>query len=156
MKPDAKLPTIAGVVGLRNDPLRGHVLMIDGVPAPREGRAYLLPTAAGEPLRAFMKGRFASENPRLTIDGTTYFMGDATSPLLRIVTLLPLLFLFGGNVVTIVLAVVGLGLNFWILRMRRTETMKCGAMLAAFIVGVVIMTAWAFLSSWVMGLAGRP
>lgn len=156
MTPDAKLPTIAGVLGLRNDPLRGHIVTIDGVPARREGRAYLLPTASGEPLRAAMKGRFASEHPRLTIDGTTYFMGAVTAPVLRIVALLPLLFVFGGNVVTIALAAVGVWLNLWILRTRRTETMKCGAMLAAFTAGVVLMTLWAFVSSSVMDVAGHP
>lgn len=152
MNAKATLPGVVGTVGLSNDPLRGHLLTVDGRAAKRDGRDYVLPGPEGASVRARLKGRFFSEHPVLTVDGHDYTTGDATAPFLRVISFLPLLFLFGGSPVSAVLAVLGVGLNLWILRAPRGEGWKAGVILGTFVLLVIFTAFWAFFSSWVVSL----
>lgn len=151
----ATIPGVAGAVGLVNDPLRGHVLTVDGRPAKREKSDYLLPGSGGEPVRARLRGRFLAEHPVLVVDGHDYTTGHPTAPLLHIIAFLPVLFVLGGNPVGVVLAVVGLLFNLWILRAPRTEAWKTGVILGGFVLAVVFVVFWAFFSSWLLTLLPR-
>lgn len=155
MNTQSSLPGVSGAVTLTNHPLFGHQLRVDGLPVRREKGEYLLPGLDGSPVRAKVRGRFLSEHPIVSIAGDDYSLGNATPPFLLLIVFLPLLFLFGGNLFAVVLAVVGLGFNFWIVRTPRAEAWKVGMVLVSFAAGVVLMAAWAFISSWFFSLI-RP
>lgn len=146
---------MTGVVGLGNDPLRGHTLTVDGKPAKRERGDYLLPGTGADPVRVQLKGRFLTEHPVLRIDGKEYATGMPTPPFLLVIAFLPLLFVFGGSVLTVVLALLGLIFNAWVVRSKHTETRKVGTILLGFIAAVVLMAFWAFFSTWVLSLFPR-
>lgn len=152
---NATLPGVAGAVGLVNDPLRGHILTVDGHPVKREKADYLLPGLDGGIVRANLKGRFLAEHPVLVVDGREFTTGAATSPFLLIIGFLPLLFLFTGSPIGLALAVLGVAFNLWIVRAPRTEAWKAAVILTVFVVGVVFQLFWAFFASWVLGLLRR-
>jgi len=152
---NANLPGVVGAVGLSNHLLRGHLLTIDGRTAKRDGRDYMLPGADGTMVRARLAGRFFSEHPVITVGGHEYTTGDATAPFLRIVSFLPVLFLFSGSPVGALMTVLGILFNLWILRAPRGEAWKAGVILGTFVVLVTFMTFWAFFSSWLISLFRR-
>nr|NLI49261.1 hypothetical protein [Propionibacterium sp.] len=155
MNANATLPGVAGVVGLVNDPLLGHVLTVDGQAVKREKADYLLPGVDGGTVRANLKGRFLAEHPVLVVDGREYTTGAVTSPFLLLISFLPVLFLFTGSLIGLALAILGVVFNLWIVRAPRAEAWKAAVILAAFVVGVVFQLLWAFFSSWVLGLLRR-
>jgi len=152
---NATLPGVVGTIGLSNELLRGHVLTVNGHRAKRDRGEYLLPGAGGGMVRARLRGRFFSEHPIITVGGHDFTTGDATAPFLRVITFLPLLFLFSGSPVSALMAVLGVGFNLWILRAPRTEAWKAGVILGTFVMLVGFMTFWAFFSSWVVSLFRR-
>ncbi len=156
MTANAHLPGVTGVVGLVNDPFRGHVLTLDGKPVKREKGQFHLPGESGEPVTVGMKGRYLTEHPIIRIGDKDFLTGAPTPPFLVVVTFLPLLFLLGGGVIGVVLAVLGVAFNAFILRSPRTETWKVFVILIGFIAAVVFLVFWAFFSSWVLGLFPHP
>jgi len=153
---NASLPGVVGTVGLTNDPLRGHIVTVDGKAAVREKKDYLLPGASGEPVRAQLDGRFLAEHPVLVIGDREFPTGPATPPFLHVISFLPALFVFTGTpFVGALLAVLGVLFNLWIVRAPRTEAWKSVVILTVFVVAVVLLTAWAFFYGWVLGLFGR-
>lgn len=155
MSTNSTLPGVAGVVGLTNDPLRGHLLLVDGVLAKRTKGEYLLPGVDGTPVPVRVQGRFLAEHPILKVGEHAYTTGGLTPRFLLVIAFLPLLFLFGGNVVAVLLAAVGVLANVWIVRGPRAEAWKSAVILSVFVGGVLLMTIWAFMSSWVLSLLGR-
>lgn len=155
MSANATLPGVAGVLGLVNDPLLGHVLTVDGNPVRREKADYLLPGVDGGTVRATLKGRFLAEHPVLVVDGREYATGGLTSPFLLIIAFLPLLFVFTGSIIGLGFALLGVAFNLWIVRAPRTEAWKAAIILAGFIAAVIVQLFWAFFSSWVLGLLRR-
>jgi hypothetical protein len=151
----ATLPGVAGTIGLTNGLLLGHLLTVDGRRAKRHRGEYVLPGADGGMVRARLRGRIFSEHPIISVGGHDYTTGDATAPFLRLITFLPLLFLFSGNPVSALMAVLGIVFNLWILRAPRTEAWKAGIILGTFVMLVMFMTFWAFFSSWVISLFRR-
>ena len=155
MSANASLPGVAGLVGLSNDPIRGHVLTVDGHHVKRDKGEYLLPGADGTPVRAKLRGRFFSEHPIITIAGKDYTTGAVTPPFLLIIAFLPVLFLFSGSPVSALLAVLGVLFNLWIVRAPRGEAWKAAVILIVFVALVIFTTFWAFFSSWVVSLFRR-
>ena len=155
MNANASLTGVAGVVGLTNDPIRGHVLTVDGHHVKRDKGEYLLPGADGATVRARLQGRFFHEHPIITIAGKDYTTGGATPPFLLVIAFLPVLFLFTGSPVSALLAVLGVLFNLWIVRAARGEAWKAAVILVVFVALVVFTTFWAFFSSWVVSMFRR-
>lgn len=149
------LPGVAGAVGLVNDPVRGHILTVDGKPVRREKGDYLLPGADGSPIRARLRGRFLAQHPVIVVAEREYATGPLTSQFLLVIAFLPLLFLFIGSPVGLLVAALGVLFNLWIVRAPRTEAWRAAIILAGFIVGVVFLLFWAFFSSWALSLLRR-
>lgn len=155
MTAHATFPGVSGVVGLANDPLRGHLLTVDGKPAAKADGAYLLPGEAGEPVRATLKGRFLSSHPVVVIDGREYYTGAPTAPFLRFIAFMPLVLLLSGSIVPAVLGLVMTLFCLWIMRLPRSEPWKAVVILCTVVAGVVFSAFWAFFAPWVAGLFRR-
>jgi len=129
----------------------GHSIIVGDQPAEKTGRsAYLLPTGDGEAVEAKLhRTRLGERYPVLEIDGVEHPTGPPVPSWLRIMALLPLLSAAFGPVQAVI-AVAGVLLNFQLLSMGWSSTVKTlmviGVAAVAVTIGLGVFAGTALLS----------
>lgn len=130
---------VAGPIVVATKALWGHPdVTVGGVPAPRTGRRYALPTVDGGVVQATVRTVIADPYPTMEINGVQHRTGPAVPVFLRILVLLPILLFTVGGVLGALVGALGVAANLTVARTRMATAVKALVMVGV-AVGTVIV-----------------
>ncbi|MBG6065058.1 hypothetical protein [Micromonospora ureilytica] len=130
---------VAGPIVVTTKAVWGHpAVTVGGVPAPRTGKRFALPTVDGGVVQATLRSTIADPYPTLEVNGVKHRTGPVTPILLRILALLPFLLLTVGGILGGLVGALGVGANLTIVRTPMATPVKALAMVGVAIGTVIV------------------
>ncbi|MET7948435.1 hypothetical protein [Micromonospora sp. NPDC005324] len=130
---------VAGPIVVATKAFFGHpAVTVGGVPAPRTGKRYALPTVDGGVVQATVRVAFADPYSTVQVNGVQHRTGPSIPVFLRILVLLPILLFTVGGLLGALVGALGVAANLTIVRSRMTTAVKALAMVGV-VVGTVIV-----------------
>ncbi|MEU8153266.1 hypothetical protein AB0B94_06345 [Micromonospora sp. NPDC048986] len=131
---------VAGPIVVATKAFFGHpAVTVGGVPAPRTGRRYALPTVDGGVVQATVRTVLADPHPTVEVNGVQHRTGPPMPILLRILVLLPILLFTVGGILGALVGAVGVWGNLTVAHTRMAPAVKALAMVG---VGVGTVIVW--------------
>ncbi|MFG1867106.1 hypothetical protein [Micromonospora arborensis] len=131
---------VAGPIVVTTKALFGHPgVTVGGVPAPRTGIHYALPTVDGGVVQATVRVAFADPHPTVEVNGVRHRTGPSLPIFLRILVVLPILLFTVGGILGALVGALGVAANLTVARTRMAPAVKALVMLG---VGIGTVIVW--------------
>ncbi|MFE9187979.1 hypothetical protein ACFYL6_00065 [Micromonospora sp. NPDC007208] len=131
---------VAGPIVVTTKAFGGRpAVTVAGVPAPRIGKRYALPTADGGVVQATVRTAVADPYPTVEVNGVQHRTGPSIPVLLRILALLPILLFTVGGIIGGLVGAFGVLANLTVARTRMAPAVKALVMVG---VGIATVIVW--------------
>ncbi|MEU8390420.1 hypothetical protein [Micromonospora sp. NPDC048842] len=131
---------VAGPIVIATKAFFGHpAVTVGGVPAPRTGRHFALPTVDGGVVQATVRNVLADPYPTVEVNGVKHRTGPSMPIFLRILVMLPILLFTVGGILGALVGALGVWANLTVAHTRMTTAVKALAMVG---IGVGTVIVW--------------